>query len=213
MGLDDALSRRMAIAASSKPNALLLDFRGNAGRHDLANPIDLLAGKDLPPDVRKILVKAAKDGKILDTDAISEAEAEIVKRLEVADRKRAAALALQVKAQVTAKTIELFKHTLGVEKARTTRPITDGQYRTLIQMGMDESRVGKLTFDQASTQIDKLIQRRKNGLCSYKQARKLAEHGFDPNVSFQAAKAIMDALVQNGWRSTPELRAQFEGMK
>ena len=213
VGLDDALSRRMAIAASSKPNALLLDFRGNAGRHDLANPIDLLAGKDLPPDVRKILIKAAKDGKILDTDAISEAEAEIVKRLEAADRKRAAALALQVKAQVTAKTIELFKQTLGVEKARTTRPITEGQCRTLIQMGMDEARVGKLTFDQASTQIDKLIQRRKNGLCSYKQARKLAEHGFDPNVSFQTAKAIMDALVQNGWRSTPELRAQFEGMK
>ena len=64
-----------------KEDCLLVDFRGNAGRHSLANPVDLLAGKDLSDDVRAIAEKMMSDGKVLDRDAMAEAEANTSKRL------------------------------------------------------------------------------------------------------------------------------------
>ena len=48
----DALARRVAIATSAKPTCLVLDFAGNAGRHELANPLDLLGG-DFDPVERR----------------------------------------------------------------------------------------------------------------------------------------------------------------
>lgn len=41
---DLALARRVAIAMSTKPQCLILDFAGNSTRHELASPLDLLGG-------------------------------------------------------------------------------------------------------------------------------------------------------------------------
>lgn len=40
-----AAERRTAISSSKKPNAMLIDFVGNSGRHKLINGLDLLGGK------------------------------------------------------------------------------------------------------------------------------------------------------------------------
>jgi len=100
-----------------KEDCLLVDFRGNAGRHSLANPVDLLAGKDLSDDVRAIAEKMMSDGKVLDRDAMAEAEAEHVKRLAEADRKRAAAAALRIAATVRAEALDLFRISLEPDRA------------------------------------------------------------------------------------------------
>ena len=53
-GRDDAaLARRIAIATSRKPRCLILDFAGNAGRHELVSPLDLLGGDFEPVEVRE----------------------------------------------------------------------------------------------------------------------------------------------------------------
>jgi superfamily II DNA or RNA helicase len=51
-GGDDALARRIAIATSTKPACLILDFAGSSGKHELANPLDLLGG-DFEPAERR----------------------------------------------------------------------------------------------------------------------------------------------------------------
>lgn len=52
-GSTDAFARRVLIAASSKPSCLILDVAGNASRHELANPIDLLGGDFEAVEVRR----------------------------------------------------------------------------------------------------------------------------------------------------------------
>lgn len=57
---DTAEKRRKAIAGSGKPNCLLLDFIGNAGKHRLANVYDVLGGK-LPGEIREAAFNSALD--------------------------------------------------------------------------------------------------------------------------------------------------------
>ena len=47
---EDAHLRRRAIAMSAKPNALILDFVGNSGRHELVGPEDVLGGNWTPAE-------------------------------------------------------------------------------------------------------------------------------------------------------------------
>src|SRR5262249_4163797 len=48
-GLERAEDRRTAIAMSAKPNMLVIDFAGNAGRHKIVQASDVLGGKYAPP--------------------------------------------------------------------------------------------------------------------------------------------------------------------
>jgi hypothetical protein len=53
---------------------------------------------------------------------------------------------------------------------------------------------------QASAIIGELHRRMEAGLCTFRQARTLLRHGFDPEVSFDEAHRQLDALAANGWR-------------
>jgi hypothetical protein len=44
-GIEDADARRTAIAMSDKPNMLVIDYAGNAGRHRIVQAADVLGGK------------------------------------------------------------------------------------------------------------------------------------------------------------------------
>jgi len=44
-GPDEGGTRRAAIAASKKPNGLILNFVGEAGKHDLIGPDDIFEGE------------------------------------------------------------------------------------------------------------------------------------------------------------------------
>lgn len=77
--------RKAAIAGSSKPDCLVLDFVGNTGRHKLASVFDVLGGDALPEDV-KAARKRAKEGDVDVQDAIKKAR-------EDRERREAAALA------------------------------------------------------------------------------------------------------------------------
>lgn len=44
-GCDSPIFRRAAIAASAKPDLLVLDFAGNSGQHKIVTAVDLLGGK------------------------------------------------------------------------------------------------------------------------------------------------------------------------
>jgi hypothetical protein len=57
-----------------------------------------------------------------------------------------------------------------------------------------------LSFCQASQIIDKAIDRRKKNLCTFKQSKLLAKHGFPTEVTFTEASAIIDRIAKSGWK-------------
>src|SRR5690606_33904338 len=59
---DTAEGRRAAIAASTKPHTLILDFVGNSGHHKLISTADILGGK-YDGDVVEWATKAVRDGR------------------------------------------------------------------------------------------------------------------------------------------------------
>ena len=58
----------------------------------------------------------------------------------------------------------------------------------------------QMTFTEAGQMIGELKRRWDNELCTYAQAKKLAEFGEDGECSFEEAHAKLDAIAQNGWR-------------
>lgn len=77
--------RLSAIAASAKPNCLLLDATGHPGKHKLISPLDLLAGKYASDVVAKAKDAVAKEAKLME-DALEEAV--IVVREEDEERRK-----------------------------------------------------------------------------------------------------------------------------
>lgn len=85
---DDDSARRAAIAGSTKPSLLVLDFKGNAGRHLLVSTADILGGK-VCEEARKLArsrVEKKGEGKMLDELLL--AEMELKEKNEAALRSR-----------------------------------------------------------------------------------------------------------------------------
>ena len=53
---------------------------------------------------------------------------------------------------------------------------------------------------QASALIDALVRRTAAGRCTVRQARTLARFGYDDDLSFDEASAIIAMLARNQWR-------------
>lgn len=77
-GIDTAEERKAAIAASAKPDVLVLDFVGNSGRHKLISCVDILAGEycdEVQLAAMEALKEAAKANKSLNVnEALADAE-------------------------------------------------------------------------------------------------------------------------------------------
>jgi superfamily II DNA or RNA helicase len=65
-----------AIANSGKPDVLVVDFVGNAGRHKVLTASDALGG-DRDPEVRARAARIAKDKPVMAADALDRAAAEL----------------------------------------------------------------------------------------------------------------------------------------
>jgi superfamily II DNA or RNA helicase len=190
--------------APGKTDCLVLDFKGNAGRHKLVTPLDVLAGKALPDDVRKAAEAAAAEGRPSE-EALAQAEREAIERARRDDEKRERAAKIKAEVAYRAKQVDPF-NMFGVEADSRGPRATDRQLDYLKSKGIDVSAPSRA---EASALIDTLEKRRKAGLCTYKQARTLARAGLPTDLSFADASAAIDALQRNGWRSTPELLARF----
>ena len=71
-----------------------------------------------------------------------------------------------------------------------------------------------LSFAQGKQLISEIFRRWDGKLCSFKQAKVLRKYGYDTEVSFTEASAMIDALAKNGWRrEKAESREQRAEMK
>jgi len=216
---DTPEARRAEIAASEKPDVLVLDFVGNSGKHKLICTADILGGK-YEQDVIDAAVEEAKEqGKQVDMRELLEEEAERIERekklaeerrlrmLEEAEQSRRNG----VKAKVTARMrsvdpFDVFDATPGREPGwHKGRVPSAKQKATLRKFKVEEKVIDNMSFWQASQLLDKLIKRMKDNKCSYKQAKLLKRYGYDVDVSFDRAGELITELADNGWKKPSEL--------
>lgn len=185
--------RRAAIAASSKPSVLVLDFVGNS-RHKLVSSVDVLGG-NYDVETRELARRRA-NGKPADVlEELQKARAEII-LLREQQRRRA------VKANVDYSTerVNPFGHDgpapAGQDVVQTRGGSSDAQIAFLVNLGVNYETAARYSSKQASAVISKLKAER----CTNKQRSILARYGESTDVNFAEASAIITEIAANGWR-------------
>jgi hypothetical protein len=209
-GIDDAAARRAAIAASPKTRVEVLDFVGNAGRHKLMTTADVLGGKYSDEVVNLANRKARESKQPVDMGKLLKAsEEELERRRQDRDRRSqedaATRAALVGKASYSTSLIDAF-NVFDITPAQshgwdTGRRPTAKMVEVLRRLGVEGA--ADLRFAQAGQLIEKLTGRRRDGLCTLKQAKKLKQFGYSTDVSFEEANRLIDAIAANGWRRPP----------
>lgn len=187
-----------------KTECAVLDFVGNAGRHTLISPLDVLAGKDIPEDVRKDAEAKAAAG-MPSEDALAAAEAEHMARKEREERERARAAKIRADVAYRSRVVDPFG-ALGSDTGNGPRA-TSRQVQALTNLGVKDA--DSLSVGAASKMLDTIATRRKQGLCTYKQAAQLVKKGLSPDLTFAEARLAMDALASNQWQVTSAMRARW----
>ncbi len=202
-GPETAEARKAAIAASAKPSCLVVDFVGNAGRHKLITSADILGGKVSEEALERAVKRVSTAGGPVNmTEALDKAEAELREQKRLAEAARRANLV--AKARFTTQSVDPFD-VLSLEpvKARgwdAGRQLTEKQRSLLARQGINPDRV---SYVEGRQLISEIFRRWDGKLCSFKQAKVLRKYGYDAEVSFTEASAIIDGLARNGWRCVP----------
>jgi superfamily II DNA or RNA helicase len=201
-------ARRAAIAASAKPSCLVVDFVGNAGRHKLITSADILGGKVSEEALERAVKRvSATGGPVNMTEALDEAEAELREQKRLAEAARRAGLVAT--ARFTTQAVDPFD-VLHLDPVKPRgwdagRQLTEKQRSLLARQGINPDRV---SFAEARQLIAEIFRRWDGKLCSFKQAKVLRKYGYDTEVSFAEASAIIDGLARNGWK-----RAEVGGQR
>lgn len=188
-----------------KRDLLALDFGGNAGRHRLVNPLDVLGG-DLPAEVKKRAEELlAEDDELAADEALEQAQAELdaatLRRLARVERGR-----MQFRIVDPFGLLEIDFDRIAEDDGPsdpTARAFLIGQLRERFKV--KDRDVRGLTIAQAREFLRALTDRKRRGLCTWNQAKTLARYGLNANVSFADAKEAIDRLSANGWKRVPDL--------
>ncbi len=204
LGRDIDESRR-----NGKSDLLWLDFTGNAGRHKLVGPLDALAAGDIADDIRKEAARLLAEGDHDIDEVLDEAE----RQLE--ERRRAAKITASAR-YFAAEVDPFFGEELGPPciEPWANEPATQEQRDVLLDIGMKKlATATTLTRGEAVRVIGAHLERRRLGLCSFKQAKTLARLGVDTKTMTKAqASARIGILATCDWdlaRARPRL-AQLE---
>lgn len=180
-GMDSASGRRAAIAASVKPDGLIIDFKGVVGKHKPARAIDVLGGK-MPEEVRDRIEELLDAG----CDDIGRAQAHVEQEFENARLEAIKCQPATLRGKVKYAAIEAF-NLFDIEHVPGSHPIESWQKEKLEKWRMPLPA----TTEEAQDLIDEVRRRARLGLCTYKMARQLKRRSHDPNMPFEQAKELM----------------------
>ena len=195
--IETAELRRVRIAQSSKPHCEIIDFVGNSGKHKLVCTADILGGNysDVVIDrARKIAEEA--DGELVDMDEALEAAAGQVKREEEKAREIQRRKHIIAEAEFVIEEIDPFD-VFDVRAPREPgwhkgREPTEKQAAMLSGHGI---KMDKMTFCKASRLISEITKRRKDGLCTFRQAEQLKKFGHRTDLTFDQARDTLSRAV------------------
>jgi superfamily II DNA or RNA helicase len=184
-GADLAFARQLAIASSRKPQLTILDFVGNSGKHSLVSVEDVLGGKYT--DDERALAKKKKNPDPM--RSLEEARAE----LRAAQQ---AAIAVKVKSRTEMFDPFRLRQESGSKfDGKDVRKPSPQMMEALKRIGLDHSELKLITHIQAVKVMRSVAQRRKLGLASYKQLKKLHEFGVTAtNIRFETASKAIDVI-------------------
>lgn len=193
-----AAERREAIARSSKPDCMILDFVGNSTKHALVTMEDVLGGSFSDEEVQRAKKKRQESGEAFDArEALLRARREI--------EQLAKATRAKVRSEVRDfDPFRVFGMSLPDEQRFSSRfglkPATEKQVAMLKKAGMPNEDVEGLSAGAAKRLIDKIVGRRKHGFANYQQMRILQQWGItQQNVLFDRANEATTYLSQSGF--------------
>ena len=203
-GLAEAEDRRAVIASSRKKDCIILDFCANAGKHSLASLPDILGGKmseDVIKRAKQHQEESADSDQPIDVIALLQrAELEIEEE-EKERRDKERRRVVVGKAKVSVGEIDAFSVYGLSNRGRDTfrvLPLTEGQKEVLRKQGVPFDR---LDAWQQRELFKETVRRFKQNRCSFRQAKLLNRFGQSSDCSFDQAKAVIDRLAKNNWRS------------
>jgi superfamily II DNA or RNA helicase len=196
-GKEGAAERIEFIRRSSKPDCVIFDPVGNTGKHSLVAPEDILGmgftekekahakklrAKGASADVRQLLCKAREE------------------LLKLARETEAAHV------KYTSKEVDPFK-VCGVDISDDIRfgtrfgvtPASERQLNALRNLGVKQPE--GISKRAAKAMLDRLVQRRKQGLATLPQIGLLKKFGVDkPDLSKTRASEVIDYIIQSKQR-------------
>lgn len=185
------------IAASKKPNCIVIDLVGATGEHKLVTMADILGGNCSELDIEKIKKKIA-DGEKDVIDAINKFEEE--KQANEIESLRGVVVETTMQRRFIDPFDQMDRRRINELPLKKQHPATPEQLQKLTRHGMRKSDEKLMTYERASKLLNAINERRKNNLCTIKQARILERHGENPNVSYEEASRIIDRIAANGWK-------------
>lgn len=194
-----ANERHQIIERSGKRDCWVIDLAGVSSKHKLTCLLDVLGGRhpDTVADGVRARITQEADEPV---DVVEEMdrEADRVEFQFIRNRSRLGQLVKLGEVEVDCFDVA------GVLPSRrygwdTSKPATPRQLEVLSNAGVSKQDLKKMDFSKASSMIDAIVRRREQGLCTYKQAKKLISHGYSPDLSFEEASRIMDRISQRGW--------------
>jgi superfamily II DNA or RNA helicase len=209
-GIAGARDRKAAVAASAKPDCVILDFVGNSGKHDLMAVEDVLGGKYTEAEVKKAKLAAKVSGG-------SEDVTEALERARAALREMA-----KLSAGVIQSRTEMFNpfRVLSIPDdsspvaARDKRPASARQVEALEKFGVNRREMIGMAFTDASKLLDSLIVRARDGLATYRQMKQLREYGVAKadKVKFADAKLAMDFIARCRFAKSPGINRAVQAI-
>jgi superfamily II DNA or RNA helicase len=187
-----------------KTELLLLDFLWHTDRHELCHPAHLIAENE---EVAKAMTKQIEEaGIVLDLEVVEQQAAEdvvaqreeaLAKQLaEMKKRKRKLVDPLQFEMSIQAEDLANYVPSFGWEMG----PPSEKQVNTLEKMGIMPDEIDNA--GKATKLLERLENRREQGLTTPKQIRFLEQRGFEHvgTWSFESAKKLIDRIAANGWK-------------
>ena len=196
-GVENAEDRRDAIKTSMKPSATILDFEGNCGKHKLVCTADILGGK-MPAAVVERARKIMRVREVLTEDALQEAAAEYEREYRAQqlrqawENKRRERVKARTQAVITS--VDPFdvldiQHVAPAHSYVEQRRLSEKQENFLKRAGIIPE---KHSYSENVRLIEEIRYRYDQKLCTYKQAIWLKKHGYDTNISKEAASKVMN---------------------
>lgn len=215
--LPTAEERRAAIAASAKPDCLLLDFVGNSGTHELVTAVDAILGGRYTDDEKKRAKKLAEKNPGAKLEELLEKARKDLEEKRAREAAKRADLKAEVQYRVEEAAAFGVLHMKDPGITPGAKPMRVDQAAELERRGV---KIGKdippdVTAEQADALIRSLRTRAKLGLATYPQTRLLQKYGIpDVNLSFATAMSLINEIKLNGWRPlTRERVATLTGAK
>lgn len=208
-GPETPSERKNAIASSDKPDCIILDFCGNAGRHRLASVVDILGGKLAEPLLNDLHERHEKladdnDGHAIDVIELLEKtqkEAEEEERLKKERERRKVVKVRGIVEVQEVSAFDVYEMPKRKEPPFRALPLTDGQKDLLRKQGVPFER---LDAWQQRELFRETVKRFKQNKCSFRQAKLLQRYGYSADCSFDQAREIIDRLAANKWRKVDQ---------